>query len=125
VNYWPEPDQSNGVCQRPGIYRFTIEQAGVYVGRYTRSSRVLGEYLRNVRKLIEQRPDRKSKPDGFRLIHIELHRAVVEGRAIKLEILENCPCERLNERERHWIDQVPQEIRLNGKHKNACSNPSS
>jgi enamine deaminase RidA (YjgF/YER057c/UK114 family) len=113
--FWDPPDETNGVCSKPGIYQFTIHGAGSYVGRYTKADRVLHEYARNVRKLLDKKSYRPANPAGFRRIHIELHKAVVEGRSIRLEILENVDPTYLNDRERYWIRRVPPELRLNGK----------
>jgi hypothetical protein len=113
--FWPEPDESNGVCAKPGIYRFTIGEQRIYVGRFTRASRVLREYRRNVAKLMEGLPYRPRDPNGFRQVHRALHDAVICQDSIFLEIVENVAPEFLNERERFWREQVPAEFRLNGK----------
>ena len=113
--FWSVPDETKGSIAAPGIYRFTIEGEGIYVGRYTRSSRVLKEYVRNVEKQKSRRPYRPQDPNGFRFVHVALFRAVEDGRNIHLEIVENVPVERLNERERYWIEQIPIEQRLNGR----------
>ncbi len=113
--YWPHPDESVAKCNLPGIYRFTIDGLGVYVGRFTNASRPLREYSRNVEKLLEGRPYRPKNHDGFRHVHRVLHQAVMEGRSITLEIVENVDPKMLNERERYWIKRVPDDLRLNGK----------
>ena len=113
--YWPDPDQSNGSLDHPGIYRFTIEGSGIYIGRFTRRYRVVGEYPNNVRRIFEQGAYRKSDGSGFRFVHVELHRALVDGRTIRPEVVENYDISDLNVRERYWIEQVPIELRLNGK----------
>jgi hypothetical protein len=113
--FWPPPDETNGSCNRPGIYRFTIAGEGIYVGRYTSANRPLREYGKNVEKLIEGRPYRPSDRDGFRYVHVALHRAVVGGCEIRLEIVENVERKNLNERERFWIAQIPEGERLNGR----------
>ncbi|AXV15800.1 hypothetical protein CYG48_08890 [Neorhizobium sp. SOG26] len=88
---------------RPGIYQWEIEGAGVYIGKYTRRSRPFLEYERNVIKILVGRPYRPQKPAAFRRIHRELCAAHLEGRAIKLTILENCTPEQLSERESELI----------------------
>jgi hypothetical protein len=115
IEFWPDPDESNGVCTKPGIYRFTIDEQGIYVGRFTKASRVLREYRKNVAKLIEGRPYRPRDPNGFRHVHRALYHAVMRRNSIFLEIVENVAPELLNERERYWREQVPAELRLNGK----------
>jgi hypothetical protein len=112
---WADPDETNGVCTKPGIYRFTIDKRGIYVGRFTKASRVLREYRKNVEKLLEGRPYRPRDPNGFRHVHRALHEAVICQDAIYLEIVENVAPELLNQRELYWRDEVPEELRLNGK----------
>jgi len=112
--FWPKPNETGGVCSSPGIYRITIRGLGSYVGRYTRASRPIKEYQRNVQKLLDGRPYRPGNPTGFRYVHHALYSAVVEGRDIVFEIIENVDVSKLNERERYWIEQVPINERLNG-----------
>lgn len=112
---WPPVDETKGSCGSPGIYRISIDGEGVYVGRFTKSGRPLREYSRNVQKLISDLPYRPQDPNGFRYVHLALHRAVRAGGDIRFEIVENCEREQLNERERFWIDQVPVDRRLNGR----------
>lgn len=115
VMYWGEPEEVGGVTAKPVIYRFTIDEKWTYVGRFTRASRPLKEYERNVRKLIEGRPYRPLRPDRFRAIHRALFWAHSERRPIKLEKIENVKRDQLNERERHWISKIPKRWCLNGK----------
>lgn len=89
-----------------GIYAWTIQGVGVYVGKYTRKSRPLSEYNRNVRNVLTGRPYRKNNPDGFRRIHLELAKAVEAGIAIELRIVENCHTDDLNDRERVIIREL-------------------
>ena len=89
--------------ERPGIYAWMIEGGAVYIGRYTRKSRPLKEYDKNVRRIFLNEPYRPRKPTGFRHIHHALAQAVRDGRDIELRILENCSPDKLNYRERHWI----------------------
>lgn len=90
----------------PGIYAWKIEGIGIYVGKYTHSSRPLREYNRNVARLLSGKSYRRQKPDGFRNIHRELARAVVGGLNIELNILENCSASDLNEREKYFISTM-------------------
>jgi len=87
----------------PGIYVWEIEGVGTYIGKYTRRTRPLLEYERNVIKILSGRPYRPQKPTAFRRIHRELHAAHVEGRQITLTILENCMPSDLTRRERELI----------------------
>lgn len=98
----------------PGIYRWDIEGAGVYVGKFTHRSRPFLEYERNVAKMISGRPYRPQKPNAFRRIHRELHAAHVAGRQITLTIVENCSVSSLTARERELIVEVGT---LNGREK--------
>ena len=94
----------NGVSlDRPGIYAWTIEDVGCYVGKYTRKSRPLREYDKNVHRLHSGIAYRPQKPDGFRSIHRALAEAVSAGRAIELRIVANTESGDLNELERHYI----------------------
>ena len=86
-----------------GIYAWKIEGVGVYVGKYTKKSRPLREYNKNVRRLLNGQPYRPQKPNGYRVIHRALAKAVQEGSNIELHILENCSAGNHNEREQHYI----------------------
>ena len=90
----------------PGIYAWKIADGGVYVGKYTRKSRPLSEYNKNVRRFLCGEPYRPQNPIGFRRIHLALAHAVKDGLGIELHILENCLPEALNIRERHWIATI-------------------
>lgn len=87
----------------PGIYEWQIEGVGSYIGKSKRLKKRLREYPNNVRKLIAGLPYRASKPQSFRLIHHELHRAQEEKRQIVFTVVENCPLAELSEREQFWI----------------------
>jgi hypothetical protein len=89
--------------QKPGLYEWSIEGIGVYIGKYSRSRRPLKEYGRNVQKLIEGRPYRHSNPDGFRRIHRALEEARRRGNRITLTILENVTPSELHRREQELI----------------------
>jgi hypothetical protein len=73
----------------PGLYRWTVEGAGIYIGQYTRSSRPLKHYGRNIVRMRDGKDYRKSKPTKFRPIHRELAKAIAEGRQVTLEIIES------------------------------------
>ena len=119
MRYWPHPVETNGVCNLPGIYRWLIDGAPVYVGRFTHASRPLKEYHRNVERLLNGKPYRPRKPDGFRRIHKALAEAVTLERTISIEIVENVEPELLNIREKFWIEQIEPHLRLNGR-ENSC-----
>ena len=88
---------------KPGLYEWRIERAGSYIGQYGRIRRPTKEYSRNVVRLLNGKPYRKGKPDGFRRIHRELEKAHREGRRIDLIILENAEKPDINGRERELI----------------------
>jgi hypothetical protein len=87
----------------PGIYRWTIDGAGSYIGKYKSIHRPKEQYGQNVRRLLQGGDYRKSKPDAYRRIHRELAHAVREGRKIELFILENVDPANINARERELI----------------------
>lgn len=89
---------------KPGLYRWDIG-GEVYIGKYTKISRPRSAYARNVRRLIEGLPYRRSNPDGWRRVHHAMAAAISAGEAIKLRILENCSPEQINLRERELIRQ--------------------
>jgi hypothetical protein len=72
---------------RPGIYQWDIEAVGIYIG--SRITRPTKHYGRNVRRLLNNLPYRRGKPDEFRTIHHALERAHKAGTRITLTILEN------------------------------------
>lgn len=77
--------------QLPGIYQWSVEGVGVYVGKYKYPSRPLVEYERNLMKIMEGRPYKALKPEGFRPIHLALYEAIQSGKLITLTIIENGP----------------------------------
>ena len=93
-----------------GIYEWRIEGVGVYVGQAKRLAARMRAYPNNVRKLLEGRPWRKSADRPFRDVHYALRDAHEAGASVTFSILENCPPELLNERERYWIDRRREEI---------------
>lgn len=86
-----------------GIYRWEIAGAGVYIGKFGRVRRPLKEYGRNVTRLLNGNPYRRSKPDGFRRVHRELARAYQHRRKITLTLLENCDPSKIDAREDELI----------------------
>ena len=88
---------------KPGIYIWCIAGVGSYVGKFKRISRPTRHYTRNIRRLLNNLPYRRSNPTGFRNIHHKLAEAHLTKRAIKLIILENVPLPHINQRERELI----------------------
>jgi hypothetical protein len=109
-------DGSDGL---PGIYDWRIHHSdgtqSCYIGRFTDASR-FKSYERNVHRLLNDLPYRPSNPTGFRKVHRYLLAAVRNGLRVELRIVENCPTDRLNEREQHWIARRHAEgfLMLNG-----------
>lgn len=100
---------------KPGIYEWRIEGIGVYVGQYTRSSRPYQHYARNVTNILNNRPYRKGKPDGFRAIHRQLAEAVRKRSRITLTLLENVEHKPArNRREQAMIDESRREATRGG-----------
>src|ERR1035437_4737306 len=88
----------------PGIYEWQIEGVGSYIGRYSDISRPTRAYDRHVENLLNDRKVYRPKnPDGYRRIHRELIKAYLEGRTVKLTILENVERANLSRRERELI----------------------
>jgi hypothetical protein len=97
----------------PGIYEWSIEKAGCYIGRYTQISRPTRAYDRHVESLLNGREAyRPEKPNAYRRIHRALIKAHLEGGTIALTILENVHKDRLNLRERELI--IERGATLNG-----------
>lgn len=99
-------------CTKSGIYRWQIDGAGTYIGRYSRITRPTHEYRRNVTRILDEIPSHH-RSGKFRRIHHALAVAVKEGRRITLTILENVERPNLNQRERELIRS--EEANLNGK----------
>lgn len=86
----------------PGIYLWRIGEE-TYVGKATSLRSRHREYRSNTRRSLAGGVYRKSNPDGWRRVHLELAKAVQAGRPISVEVLEFCAKEQLNERERYWL----------------------
>jgi hypothetical protein len=94
----------NGIDEaKPGIYKWTIDGIGSYIGKYKSIRRPKEQYRQNVRRLLQGGDYRKSKPGAYRRIHRELAQALLDGRKIELRILENVDPAKINARERELI----------------------
>lgn len=103
---WCEYKISQNVdVDRPGLYEWTIEGCGSYMGKYGRITRPTREYQRNVQNLLNGKKYRLGKPTKFRRIHRELGAAFLSGRTITLTILENAEGLELLQREQELIDE--------------------
>ncbi|HME27141.1 MAG TPA: hypothetical protein VKI44_38440 [Acetobacteraceae bacterium] len=95
-------EEPNVDCSKPGIYRWRIEEAGTYIGKYTKIRRPKKEYRRNVARILKGL--RSHHPNGkFRRIHHALADAVRDGRCITLTIVTNCTRSELNQVEQDFI----------------------
>lgn len=102
-----------GVDQsRPLIYMWEIwARDGTLLGRYVGkasggSRRPLSHYKRNVMNILDGRPYRKGKPDGYRRVHRMLAGAMSSGHRVRLSLLTNvAPDESINEVERSLIKE--------------------
>jgi len=88
-NWYRETIESGVSPELPGIYEWRIEGVGCYIGQYTRVRRPRRHYSRNLTRMFAGLPYRKSKPDGFRLIHHALADAIRKRRTVTLILLEN------------------------------------
>lgn len=94
----------------PFIYLILVRSATGgrhrYVGQATDRSR-LRRYERNIKRILARKP-RSSYKRNYRRVHLALVKAIEEGGRIKGIIIENCPKENLDAREKLY------------KHKYAC-----
>ncbi len=126
---WFSIEQAEGTTfDRPGIYRWEIEGYGMYVGRFTRRSRPVYEYAKNVYRQLNGIAYRPGNPDGFRAVRIALAGAVRQNSNVVLRLLMNCDCDTLNQNERRFISESPVAQKLNGVRRAgfvSCFNRSS
>ncbi len=100
---WYREVVADGVCAgKPGIYRWQIEGAGVYIGRYTKISRPRYEYQRNVERILNGW-DYRHRYRKFRRVHRALAHAHSNRRRIVLTILANAETHDLNRVEKQHI----------------------
>lgn len=101
----------SGVDQnRPLIYMWEIWAAdgtilGRYVGKASRGARrPLSHYKRNVINILDGKPYRRGRPDGYRRVHRMLAQAMSCGHRVRLSLLTNIePHENINQAERAFI----------------------
>ena len=102
-----------GVDQnRPLIYMWEIwARDGILLGRYVGkasggSRRPLSHYKRNVMNILDGRPYRKGKPDGYRRVNRMLAEAMGNGHRVRLSLIRNVePDESINQVERSLIKE--------------------
>lgn len=108
---WFEYSVADGVDEsKPGIYQWTIEGVGSYIGKYSHIDRPRKQYGRNVERKINLKPYRRSKEEGFRRIHEALAEAVRSNRRVQLRILQNADPAELNACEQAFIRQFRPEL---------------
>lgn len=113
---WWSVEIPKGQClDLPGIYEWRIGERFLYIGKSKALARRIREYPNNVRKLIAGQAYRKSNPNAYRPVHIELRRAHDALTPVTVAILENCEVSALNERERHWIALRNSEEQVGGR----------
>jgi hypothetical protein len=82
-------EEPNVDCGKPGIYLRQVEDAGTYIGRYTKNAqtdeRISPQCRAHPKGLQSHHPDGR-----FRRIHYALADAVRDGKCITLSIVANC-----------------------------------
>lgn len=86
-----------------GIYQWSIEGVGVYIGKAKVLRHRLRAYPRNVRAMIEGRPWHGNPEREYRAIHKALREAYDAGTLVTVTVLETCDPAVRAEREQHWI----------------------
>lgn len=89
-------------------------QRGVYVGKAKELTKRLAAYPRNVRDILLGRGWHGQDERKFRKVHYSLHQAHQDGLVVSLAVLENCPAEVLDDRERYWINRRREEAAQGG-----------
>jgi hypothetical protein len=111
--------RADGTEAQSGIYDWRIIHSdgtqSCYIGRFTAASR-FRSYERGIYRLLNGLPYRPGNPTGFRKVHHHLAAAVRNGLRVERRIVENCPTDRLIEREQQWIARRRAEgfLMLNG-----------
>lgn len=97
-----------------GIYQWSIDGVGVYVGKARILRRRIRDYPRNVRALIQGRPWHGNPLKEYRGIHRALREAHDLGTPVTVTVLEVCDPAIRAERERYWIDRRRREAEQGG-----------
>ncbi len=97
-----QPDPSINM-DAAGIYQWSIDGIGVYIGKALHLRKRLRAYPRNVRAMLEGRHWHGNPDREYRKIHKALRDAYVAGTQVTVSVLENCdPLDR-SAHERYWI----------------------
>jgi hypothetical protein len=86
-----------------GVYQWSIEGVGVYVGKAKKLRTRLSAYPRNVLAMLEGRSWHGDATKDYRQIHHKLRAAYETGKVVMVTVLETCEPEVRANRERHWI----------------------
>jgi hypothetical protein len=86
-----------------GVYQWTIEGRGVYVGKAKVLRKRLPAYPRNVLAMLQGRHWHGNPAKKYRAIHEALREACDLGKSVTVTVLENCDASVRAQRERHWI----------------------
>ncbi len=77
----------------PLLYKITISGAISYIGCANSARRPKSAYSRNLERMLQGKPYRKSNPDGFRSVHRRIFEAAKAGETIVIALLRNVPRE--------------------------------
>ena len=97
-----------------GVYQWSIEGVGVYVGKAKVLRDRLRAYPRNVLAMIEGRSWHGNPAREYRAIHKALREAHDAETLVTVTVLEVCDPDIRAERERHWIRVRRDEAEVGG-----------
>ncbi|WP_174285623.1 hypothetical protein [Sphingomonas bacterium] len=86
-----------------GVYQWSIEGEGLYVGKAKVLRKRLRDYPQNVRSMIEGRFWHGDPTKDYRAIHHQLRKAYDAEICVVVTVLETCDAAVRSERERWWI----------------------
>jgi hypothetical protein len=86
-----------------GVYQWSIEGVGLYVGKAKVLRTRLRDYPRNIRAMLEGRYWHGNPAKDYRDIHIALRAAYDNETPVVVTVLENCDPAIRSEREQYWI----------------------
>lgn len=101
---WYTVDRGPSVdLSEAGIYQWSIEGTGVYIGKAKVLRKRILAYPRNVRRMLEGKPWHGNPEKNYREIHHALRQAHDAGTPVIVSVLEVCDPTIRSERERCWI----------------------
>jgi hypothetical protein len=86
-----------------GVYQWSIEGVGLYVGKAKILRKRLPAYPNNVRRMLENLPWHGNPSKKYREIHHALRQAYETQTPVTVTVLETCDPSVRVARERHWI----------------------